>query len=193
LGALLPLRLDAQSRHTHGVIARVGIESYPVGCSSRQGNPTDPNPWTNSSGSNKCSTASQEDNVDGLMILVNWKTLQPNAYNNPLSSYYIDNAIYSLARPERQSIHLAVLAGTHSPDWLVNPSPGPGVSFPNAFGAGNCNPSAGGPAANSPGTIWNIFSVSGTLRHMPNPFGSNSCLFTALDHLVAKTRADGRL
>ncbi|SPE26825.1 hypothetical protein SBA3_1310011 [Candidatus Sulfopaludibacter sp. SbA3] len=46
-----------------------------------------------------CSIATQETNIDGLVVLVNWKTLQPDAYDEPLSSYYIDNAIYSMAHP----------------------------------------------------------------------------------------------
>jgi hypothetical protein len=189
-------RSDAvAAQHTSGVVARVGIEAYPVGCTSSRGNPTDSSPWTSASGSARCSTATQNANVDGLMILVTWKTLQPNSYNDALSSYYVDNAIYSLAHPERQSIHLAVMAGTHSPDWLINPPSGDGPSFPNRFASGTCNPSAlssGGPSpTGAPGTIWNVFQFSGTPRSMPNPFGSNSCLFTALDILAQKLGQTG--
>lgn len=178
-------------QHTAGVLSRVGIESYPTGCSSSQGNPTDRNPWTNSAGSSQCATATEEANIDGLVVLVNWRTLQPNAYNDPLSSYYIDNAIYSMAHPERQSIRLGVLTGTRSPDWLVNPPFGADATFANVFASGDCNPSDGGPTANGPGTLWNIFSLSGTLHHMPNPFGSNTCFFTALDNLVTKLGQTG--
>jgi uncharacterized protein (TIGR03437 family) len=188
---VLPVLLHAQGQHTAGVLSRVGIENYPVGCTSSKGNPTDQNPWTNSSGSARCSIATQEDNIDGLVVLVNWKTLQPSAYNDPLSSYYIDNAIYSMAHPERQSIRLGVLTGTHSPNWLVNPPAGSMATFANTLGSGNCNPSAGGPTSNGPGTIWNTFSLAGTLRNMPNPFGSNACLFTALDNMIHKLGQTG--
>lgn len=183
-----------REQHTSGVIARVGIEDYPIGCSSSLGHPTDANPWTSKSGSNRCSIATREDNVDGLMILVDWSTLQPNSYNAALSSYYIDNAIYSLAHPERQRIHLAVLAGTHSPDWLINPPPGTNVSFPDTLGGGTCDAavsSSGGPTKGVPGKIWNLFSFGGTLMPMPNPFASNSCLFSALDNLVYKLGQSG--
>ena len=180
-------------QRTSGVIARVGIEDYPIGCSGT-GTATDRYPWTDASHRNhKCSTASQQDNVDGLMILVQWKTLQPHAYNEPLDTYYIDNAIYSLAHPERQHIHLAVLAGTHSPNWLITTASS--ASFPDRFAGGICNPSAGGPRSPSiPGKIWNKFYFSGlspAMKPMPNPFGSNSCLFTALDDLVYKLGRGG--
>jgi len=170
-------------QHTSGVIARVGIEQLPVGCRST-GKTTDPVVWTNASGSAKCSIASQQDNIDGLMILVHWSTLQPGKFDDRLRSYYIDNAIYSLAHPERQSIHLAVLAGTNSPSWLMDS----GSTFPNKFGDGLCDPSgSGGPKPDgAPGKIWNRFSFRGESKPMPNPFGSNSCLFTALDNLVQK-------
>jgi uncharacterized protein (TIGR03437 family) len=183
--------LPAQGQHTAGVLSRVGIENYPIGCTSSQGNPTDQNPWANAAGSSRCSVATQADNIDGLVVLVNWKTLQPNAYTDPLNSYYIDNAIYSMAHPERQSIRLGVLTGTHSPNWLVNPPSGAGATFPNTFGSGTCNPSAGGPTTSGPGTIWNVFSMNGTQRNMPNPFGTNSCLFTALDNLLNKMGQTG--
>jgi hypothetical protein len=180
-------------RRTSGVIARVGIEDYPVGCSGT-GTATDQQPWTDSSRrGHRCSIASQQDNVDGLMILVQWKTLQPHAYNEPLDTYYIDNAIYSLAHPERQHIHLAVLAGTHSPGWLITAAPS--APFPDRFAGGMCNPSAGGPPSSSvPGKIWNNFyfsNLSPAMKPMPNPFGSNSCLFTALDDLVYKLGRGG--
>ena len=178
-------------QHTSGVIARVGIQRLPIGCHSA-GKPTDPVPWTSASGSAWCSLASQEPNIDGLMILVNWKTLQPQAYDEPLRSYYIDNAIYSLAHPERQSIHLAILAGVNSPAWFISSSTSPGASFPNSFGSGRCEPSAGGPTqGGTPGKIWNVFSFNGRPLPMPNPFGSNSCLFTALDNVVQKLGQTG--
>jgi hypothetical protein len=88
-----------------------------------------------------------------------------------------------------------VLAGTHSPDWLINPPPGTDVSFPDTFGKGTCNaaaPSAGGPTKKGvPGTIWNLFSFDGTLMPMPNPLASNACLFSALDNLVYKLGQSG--
>ena len=180
-----------RGQHTAGVLSRVGIEEYPVGCSSSLGNPTDANPWTNKSGSHRCSIASEQENVDGLVVLVNWSTLQPNRYNDPLSSYYIDNAIYSLAHPERQSIRLGVLTGTHSPNWLITAA---GAPFPDRFGKGTCNPadpSASGPTKGVPGTIWNNFAFPDKTRPMPNPLGSNSCLFTALDNLVDKLGQTG--
>jgi hypothetical protein len=195
-----PQDSPVSGQHTSGVIARVDIGAYPVGCGSSLGNPTDANPWTNKSGLNQCSVATEKDNVDGLMILVDWSTLQPKSYDEPLSSYYIDNAIYALAHPERQHIHLAVLAGTHSPKWLIDPPLGVDVSFPDKYGNGNvvCNPadpSAGGPNVVAgtlvPGTIWNVFSFGGKLLPMPNPFKSNTCLFTALDHLVYKLGQSG--
>ncbi len=150
----------ARPQRTSGVIARVGIEDYPVGCSGT-GTATSRRPWTDASRrGNGCSTASQQDNVDGLMILVQWKTLQPHAYNEPLDTYYIDNAIYSLAHPERQHIHLAVLAGTHSPDWLITAASS--APFPDRLAGGFCNPSDGGPRSLSiPGKIWNTFYFSG--------------------------------
>src|SRR5271165_3900555 len=92
VGGLLAAPLHAQTQHTAGVISRVGIESYPMGCSSAQGNPTDQNPWSNSTANSRCSVATENDNIDGLVVLVNWKTLQPTAYDEPLHSYYIDNA-----------------------------------------------------------------------------------------------------
>jgi hypothetical protein len=50
----------------------------------------------------------------------------------------------------------------------------------------------GGPDANgAPGKVWNVFSFAGTKRAMPNPFGSNSVLFTALDNLVRKLGQTG--
>lgn len=159
------------AQHTAGVLARVGAEKLPLGCSSA-GNATDPVLWKSASGTGKCSISTLQDNVDGLMILVRWSTLQPRAYDDPLRTYYIDNAIYSLAHPERQSIHLAVLAGTNSPAWLIN---GPGGANANGI----------------PGKVWNVFSFAGTKRAMPNPFGSNSTLFTALDNLVRKLGQTG--
>jgi hypothetical protein len=184
-----------RGQHTAGVLSRVGIEQYPVGCTSLLGNPVDSNPWMNSSGDGRCSVATKEDNIDGLVVLVTWKTLQPDNYDEPLSSYYIDNAIYSMAHPERQSIRLGVLTGIRSPNWLIKPPPPPGVSFPDRYGKGDCNPSsasAGGPSLSGvPGTIWNRFSLAGNLHAMPNPFGSNSCLFSALDNLVFKLGQTG--
>jgi hypothetical protein len=180
-------------QRTSGVIARVGIEDYPVGCNSSTGIATDQHPWTNGSSSH-CSIASQQENVDGLMILIQWSTLQPDRYGEPLSSYYIDNAIYSLAHPERQHIHLAVLAGTHSPVWLT--STDSRASFPDRYAGGICKPSAGGPSPQgAPGTVWNTFYFTGLispLKSMPNPFGTNSCLFTALDDLVYKLGRSGQ-
>jgi hypothetical protein len=178
-----------RGQHTSGVIARVGIEQLPVGCISA-GKATGPAAWANAAGDAKCSIASQQDNVDGLMIIVRWSTLQPGEFDDPLRSYYIDNAIYSLAHPERQSIHLAVLAGTNSPNWLMS---GPGRAFQDKFGAGTCDPTGSGrpPSIGAPGKIWSAFSFKGKSEPMPNPFGSNSCLFTALDNLVEKLGQTG--
>ena len=160
-------------QHTAGVLSRVGIEQYPVGCNG-PGSPTDPKPWANAGGDRRCSKDTEEQNVDGLVVLVNWRDLQPDTFNEPLKSYYIDNAIYSMAHPERQSIRLGVLTGIRSPDWLTTTSY-PGVTFPDAFGAGMCHPSAGGPTkSGSPGTIWNTWSLAGNPHSMPNPFGSNT-------------------
>jgi hypothetical protein len=181
---------DNRGQHTHGVLSRVGIEQYPVGCNG-PGTATDPQPWTNSTGERRCSTASREDNIDGLVVLVNWRTLQPKSYDDPLKSYYIDNAIYSLAHPERQSIRLGILTGTRSPDWLITTN-FPTVIFPDAFGPGHCNPSSGGPiVAGGPGLIWSKFSLNGNVLAMPNPFGSNTCFLTALDNVVRKLGQTG--
>src|ERR1700675_2612765 len=61
-------------QRTSGVLARDGIENYPVGCSGA-GTPISPNPWVGGSVSGSgCSLSSQQANVDGLMILVQWKT-----------------------------------------------------------------------------------------------------------------------
>jgi len=184
-------RDDVQwEQHTAGVLSRVGIEQYPVGCSG-PGSPTDPKPWANPSGDRRCSKATEQDNVDGLVVLVNWRDLQPDTFNEPLKSYYIDNSIYSMAHPERQSIRLGVLTGIRSPDWLTTTSY-PGVTFPDAFGAGMCDPSAGGPATSgTPGAIWNTWSLAGNPHSMPNPFGSNTCFLTALDNLVRKLGETG--
>jgi hypothetical protein len=168
---------------TFGVIARVGIEDYPVGCKSA-GTSIDQTPWVNASGSHKCSIASQQDNVDGITVLVRWGTLQPNGYYEPLNTSYIDNAIYSLAHPWRQHIHLGVVTGKLSPDWLIHKDST--AAYPDKFTGGTCKPSEGGPSSAGPGTIWNEFSFAGALptMPMPNPFGSNTCFLTALDNLV---------
>jgi len=177
-------------QHTAGVLSRVGIEQFPVGCSG-PGNPTDPEPWANASGDRRCSKATEEDNVDGLVVLVNWRTLQPRNFNDPLKNYYIDNMIYSMAHPERQSIRLGILTGTRSPDWLITTSY-PAVIFPDAFGPGMCAPSAGGPpTAGAPGAIWSTWSLAGNPHSMPNPFGSNTCFLTALDNAVNKLGQTG--
>ena len=123
------------------------------------------------------------------MIIVRWSTLQPVGYGDALRSYYIDNAIYSLAHPERQSIHLAVLAGTNAPPWLMA---SPGKPFPDTFGSGTCDPATGGPPSKGkPGTIWSSFAFVGGHTPMPNPFGSNTCLWSALDSLVEKLGHSG--
>ncbi len=177
-------------QHTAGVLSRVGIEQYPVGCSG-PGGPADPKPWSNAAGERSCSKATEEDNVDGLVVLVNWRTLQPDYYDEPLKSYYIDNIIYSMVHPERQSIRLGVLTGIRSPDWLETNS-FPSVIFPDAFGPGMCDPSAGGPSmAGAPGAIWNTWSIGGNPHSMPNPFGSNTCFLTALDNVVRKLGQTG--
>jgi hypothetical protein len=73
-------------QHTAGVLSRVGIEQYPVGCNG-PGSPADPKPWANAAGDRRCSKATEEANVDGLVVLVNWRTLEPDFYGEPLKSY----------------------------------------------------------------------------------------------------------